>query len=404
MAKLKLSTILAALKSKDLSILDTVVWACAETVIPKEQIEEWLVLKVSNDFSGSWWNYVAGLAACAKADFCEQELMDISHDCAQKLDRRVVGMPGEMLGNAFSLHGISEAATEEMMTSPSWLDNYCALRAWEGRESPFWLIQKGLDKSDPWLKKVASSLCQYVDIGRSTLEAWRKSDDISYQRAAMAGAIGSHEVPFKWLAEGLESPAPGIRRLAAQAVAKRKIPEKYLKKWALPRDDRADTYLAMIWNFEEHEKAWAEWRSEKRARRWLKWLETLAEYANSWRVRAEATRILGVQNLPNLTQDAKPGIGFTRGLGGVVAIVGIPKTAQIIGGGRAWYRASEAKVVMIEGNFYGEEVVIPGHDHKTAYRKGDEVVVENFDPNPFEVATTGFRFVKRRADLLKLYC
>ena len=86
---------------------------------------------------------------------------------------------------------------------------------------------------------------------------------------------------------------------------------------------------------------------------------------------------------------------YKKCIGGVIVVAEIPKSADIRGGvdndGQRKYRASQAKIIDIIGDFYGEKVGVAYYDGKTQYRIGDQIKINNFDYSD-EICSTGFHF------------
>ena len=424
MAKLELRTIKRVIEESNATReLDAAVMACERIMVPREQIYEWLSVQVSPDLSRRWWEYMAGLFACINADLQEQELVDICDQCFKRLGSWAQSTLMEALEKIFLQHGLSEELTDVMTASNRWIDQYCALCAWQGRATPLWAVMRGMCSADCLVQKAAANACENANLSIAMIGDWRQEKDVYRRLAAIKAMTHRPKVPFAWLAKGLDDDSPTVRNAAARAAALRRIPNKYLNRWLDDPSTAPEKKLAIVWNFEEREKqrlslmVWncagcenspiwdcdecprplGELRNEKSMRRWLKWLRFFAKTDPSWQVRTEATRVLGVQNLP-LIQDGESGIGFKKCLGGVILAVQIPKNAQIRKDVHGWRRASEAKIVGIEGDFYGEEVGISYYDLVTEYRVGDQIVVKDFDYLP-ETNTTGFYYVKRRGSL-----
>ena len=112
-----------------------------------------------------------------------------------------------------------------------------------------------------------------------------------------------------------------------------------------------------------------------------------------WRVRAAAMTACTERGTPiSVIRTIQPSeTVYKKCAGSVIVCAQIPDNAQIRGDMSQKYRANAAIITNVIGDYYGEPVGISTYDKTTTYYMGDEVYVDDFDPNN-EECSTGFHF------------
>jgi hypothetical protein len=116
---------------------------------------------------------------------------------------------------------------------------------------------------------------------------------------------------------------------------------------------------------------------------------------NNYRVITAAMDVCQInrKNIPLIRTFEPPKKVYKKCLKDIIIVAEIPKTAHVRGGYNKQCRASEAIIVDVIGDIYGEKIGISyNNNNYTIYKIGDKVIINDFDYSN-KVCSTGYSFL-----------
>lgn len=228
-------------------------------------------------------------------------------------------------------------------------------------------------------KALVESLAKAPDLPEELLKEWLNGDWLANK--LIIDALAQRKDHTELLFEGLHFPDVDVKKAAAKGFRTRSIPIEEIDKLRNHQDweyRAASMYAAA---------------GQKNVPR--KWILDCLDDANEDVVIAARTAAEGRTDISPTRVIESGDKVYKRCLGEVIVVAKIPDTADIRGDknkyGDIKYRANQAEIVDIIGDFFGEKVGISCYDGETQYRVGDVIKILDFDHSD-TICSTGFHF------------
>ena len=247
-------------------------------------------------------------------------------------------------------------------------DRIAAINACKNRDDiPVHFIETGLSDTSEEVRKATRSLCRTITIMPDKINRGLHNPYPEIVLMTLRSIIERSELTLDIIEWCLGYTNDRVKMAAAKSCTNILIPNETIMAWINSRDF--------------YKQIAAAYACKKSTDATEKYLGLLLDLKNE-KVHRLALEIEGaIPKSPLRNTFTPPEKVYKKCLGGVIVVATIPEDAVVYGSEDGPCRASKAKIVDIEGNYYGEKVGISIYDLSTAYRIGDEI---SFDAKEFD--------------------